>query len=53
VNGNAVVELIQANLTTNTQTVVASHTLTAGELAGNTQIEFQPVARVTRDRCRA
>ncbi len=41
VNGNAVVELIQANLTTNTQTVVASHTLTAAELADNTQIEFQ------------
>ncbi len=41
VNGNAVVELIQANLTTNTQTVLGSHTLTAGELSGNTQIEFQ------------
>ncbi len=41
VNGAATVELIQANLTTNTQTVVASHTLTAAELANNTQIEFQ------------
>ena len=41
VGGSAVVELIQANLTTNTQTVVASHTLTSAELADNTQIEFQ------------
>ena len=41
VNGNAVVELIQANLTTNTQNVLASHTLTAAELANNTQIAFQ------------
>ena len=35
------VELIQANLTTNTQTVVASQTLTAAQLANNNQIEFQ------------
>ena len=41
VGGNAVVELIQANLTTNTQTVVASQTLTAAQLANNNQIEFQ------------
>jgi VCBS repeat-containing protein len=41
VAGNSVVELVQADLTTNTQTVLASHTLTGAELAGNTQIEFQ------------
>jgi VCBS repeat-containing protein len=41
VNGNSVVELVQADLTTSTQTVVASHTLTSAELAGNTQIELQ------------
>ncbi len=42
VNGQATVELIQANLVANnTQTVLASHTLTAAELANNTQIEFQ------------
>ncbi len=41
VNGNSVVELVQANLTTNTQTVLASQTLTSAQLAGNNQIEFQ------------
>ena len=42
VSGNAVVELIQANLDNqNTQTVLASYTLTAADLAGNNQIEFQ------------
>ncbi|HEX4458524.1 MAG TPA: hypothetical protein VIA18_11175, partial [Polyangia bacterium] len=41
VNGNTVVELVQANLTTNTQTVLASQTLTSAQLAGNNQIEFQ------------
>src|SRR5262249_19347997 len=35
VNGNSVVELVQADLTTGTQTIVASHTLAGAELAGN------------------
>jgi hypothetical protein len=37
---DTIVELIQANLVTNTQTVLASQTLTA-QLAANNQIEFQ------------
>ncbi len=41
VSGVATVELIQANLTTNTQTVLASHALTPAELSSNNQIEFQ------------
>jgi hypothetical protein len=41
VGGNSVVELVQANLVTNTQTVLASQTLTSAQLAGNNQIEFQ------------
>ena len=43
VNGNTVVELIQANLTTNPQqqNVLASQMLTAAQLSNNTQIELQ------------
>ena len=42
-NGSTVVELLQQNYTTDpiTTTVLASQTLTADQLAGNTQIEFQ------------
>jgi Mg-chelatase subunit ChlD len=39
--GNTVVELVQANLVANTQTVLASQVLTATQLASNDQIEFQ------------
>ena len=41
-DGNAVVELIQRDLTSNPQTsnIIASQTLTAAQLASNNQIEF-------------
>jgi RTX calcium-binding nonapeptide repeat (4 copies) len=39
--GNTVVELVQANLVANTQTVLASQVLTATQLASSDQIEFQ------------
>ena len=38
--GDATVKLVQANFSTNTYTTIASQTLTASQLSGNTQIEL-------------
>src|SRR5581483_877491 len=39
-HGGATVKLVQSDFATTTFTTIASHTLTAAELANNTQIEF-------------